>query len=145
MPSQRALLERIDADLVRAAIARAEQGTSGEIRVSVSRFFLGDLDTAARRIFVRLGMARTTDRNGVLIFVVPSRRRVRVLGDQGIHDRVGQAFWDDVAREIAGNFRAGRFTEGLEAGVRTIGIALAAHFPAADANPNELADEVDLA
>ncbi len=145
MPSQRALLEQIDADRVRAAIARAEQGTSGEIRVSVSRFFLGDLDTASRRTFVRLGMARTTDRNGVLIFVVPSRRRVRVLGDQGIHERVGQSFWDDVAREIADNFRAGRFTEGLEAGVQTIGRALAVHFPSADTNPNELADEVDLA
>lgn len=144
MPTQRALLKQIDADRVRTAIIQAESGTSGEIRVSLSRFFLGGVDTAARRTFIRLGMARTTDRNGVLIFVVPSRRRVRVLGDQGIHERVGQAFWDAVAREISDHFRAGRFTDGLEAGVRTVGAALSAHFPAQGANPNELADEVDL-
>ncbi|MFN8012194.1 MAG: TPM domain-containing protein [Holophagaceae bacterium] len=140
----RRLLKLIDADRVRSSIVQAEQGTRGEIRVSLSRYFLGDLDTAARRTFARLEMTRTSDRNGVLIFVVPSRRRVRVLGDQGIHHLVGQSFWDAVALEISEHFQAGRFTEGLEAGVRTIGAALAAHFPAQGANPNELADEVDL-
>jgi uncharacterized membrane protein len=144
MPSHRALLDQIDADRIKAAIAEAEKHTSGEIRVSVARFFLGGLDTAARRVFVRLGMDRTAGRNGVLILVVPSRRCIRVLGDQGIHERVGQAFWDSVAGTVSGHFKAGRFTEGLEAGVRSVGAALAAHFPAGSSDSNELPDELHL-
>lgn len=144
MPSHQELLKQIDASRVQAAIAEAERHTSGEIRVSVVRFFFGSLDAAARRTFVRLGMERTARRNGVLIFVVPSRRRIRVLGDQGIHEQVGQAFWDAVAGEISACFREGRFTEGLVDGVRAIGAALASHFPSDQADTNELADEVDL-
>src|SRR5262245_21666362 len=91
------LLASIDSARVKEAIREAEHQTSGEIVVSVAPFFWGNVDKAARRTFVRLGVDRTHARNGVLFFIVPSRRLFVVLGDQGIHDKVGQNFWNSVA------------------------------------------------
>ena len=113
--SQSKLLELIDDDRVKAAIVAAERETSGEIRVSISRFFWGSVRRAAVKAFARMGMRATRDRNGILFFVVPSRRRFVVLGDEGIHRKVGQDFWDELVAAMAGDFKEGKFTEGLVA------------------------------
>lgn len=143
--SRRKLLRTIDVDKVKAAIAAAERETSGEVRVSVARFFWGSVHHAARQAFARLGMTRTKDRNGILFFIVPARKRFVVLGDEGIHAKVGQKFWDCVAGLMSEHFKKGEFTEGLVAGIGEAGRELAAYFPfdpAADVN--ELADDVDF-
>ena len=135
----------IDAEAVKAAIQEAERATTGEIRVSVSTFFWGGVRRAAERAFERMGMIRTSHRNGVLIFVVPSRRKFVVLGDSGIHEKVGQEFWEGVAAAMSERFRKGDFTGGLVHGVAEAGRQLALHFPAgARANPDELPDDVDF-
>jgi uncharacterized membrane protein len=135
----------VDAQAVKAAIQEAERATTGEIRVSVSTFFWGSVRKAAERAFDRLGMRRTVHRNGVLIFVVPSRKKFVVLGDSGIHEKVGQEFWDAVAAAMEDRFRKGDFTGGLVHGVEEAGRQLALHFPAeGGANPDELSDDVDF-
>jgi len=143
--SRRKLMKTIDVERVQAAIAEAERETSGEVRVSVARFFWGSVHHAARRAFARLGMARTKDRNAVLFFVVPARKRFVVFGDAGIHARVGQEFWECVAGKMSDHFKKGEFTEGLVAGIEEAGRELAAHFPYdAKSDVNELADDVDF-
>jgi uncharacterized membrane protein len=117
------LLRKIDVERVRQAIAEAEHQTSGRVRVSVAPFFWGDVRRAAERAFTRLG------RQGVLIFVVPARRKFVVLGDEDIHAKVGQEFWDDVAAAMAERFRAGDFTGGLLHGIETAGKELAPALP----------------
>lgn len=140
---RRKLLQSIDAERVRRAIVAAERGTTGEIRVSVATFFWGSVRRNAERAFARLGMARTRERNGVLFFVVPSRRRFVVLGDEGIHARVGDDFWAAVSRALTADFRKSEFTEGLLRGIEEVGRRLAEHFPAGAENPNELPDALD--
>ncbi|HMA54026.1 MAG TPA: TPM domain-containing protein, partial [Acidobacteriota bacterium] len=109
------------------------------------RFFWGPVRRVAERAFARLGMAKTKDRNAVLFFIVPARKKFVVLGDQGIHDKVGQDFWDCVAALMTAHFRKGAFTEGLVAGIGEAGRQLAAHFPYdAKVDVNELADDVDF-
>ncbi len=141
----RARLRRlVDAEAVRQAIADAEARTSGEIRVSVSTFFFGNVRRTAERAFERMGMTATAQRNSVLIFVVPSRRTFVVLGDEGIHAKVGQEFWDAVAAAMSARFKAGDFTGGLVLGITEAGRQLAEHFPhQGERDRNELADEVD--
>jgi uncharacterized membrane protein len=141
----RARLRRlVDAEAVRQAIADAEARTSGEIRVSVSTFFFGNVRRTAERAFERMGMTATAQRNSVLIFVVPSRRAFVVLGDEGIHAKVGQEFWDAVAAAMSARFKAGDFTGGLVLGITEAGRQLAEHFPhQGDRDRNELADDVD--
>ena len=138
-------MKTIDAERVKKAIVDAEHETSGEIRVSVAPFFWGPVRRVAQRAFVRLKMDRTKDRNGILFFIVPSRRRFVVLGDEGIHACVGQEFWDSLASLLAGHFRKGEFTEGLVRAIGEGGAKLAAHFPYDPAGDvNELPDDIDF-
>jgi uncharacterized membrane protein len=143
--SRRKLMKTVDSEKIKAAIAAAERATSGEIRVSVARFFWGNVRRAAEGVFARLGMTRTKDRNGVLFFIVPARKKFVVLGDEGIHAKVGQEFWDCLARLMSGHFRKGEFTEGLVAAIGEAGQQLAAFFPYdAAADVNELSDDIDF-
>jgi uncharacterized membrane protein len=138
------LLRTIDNDRIKEAIRGAEKQTSGEICVSVSPLFWGDVQKAAEKVFVRLGMTRTKQRNAVLFFLVPSRRKFVVLGDAGIHEKVGQEFWHRMVHVVSEKFREGDFTDGLVDGIAAVGEQLAMHFPYnADGDKNELPDEVD--
>lgn len=143
--AHRKLARRVDAQKVRQAIEAAERQTSGEIRVSVAPFFWGSVRRAAERAFGRLGMRGTRDRNGVLFFVVPGRRRFVVLGDEGIHAKVGPEFWEKVAAAVSERFREGDFTGGLVHGIETVGRELATHFPfEGPKDVDELPNEVDF-
>jgi len=138
------LKKAIDAERVQKAIEQAERNTSGEVRVCVARFFWGSIDRAAHRAFARLGMDATAARNGVLFFVVPSRKRFMVLGDEGIHAKVGPEFWTRVAAAVGDHFRGGDFTEGLVGGIETVGKELGAHFPFdPETDRDELPNTVD--
>lgn len=138
------LLSLLDPDRISEAIREAESHSSAEIRVSVSGALWGDPRKRAERAFVKLGMTQTEHRNGVLIFVMPYRKRFAILGDAGIHAVVGQAFWDAVAEAMSERFKNGDFTGGLEHGIAEAGTRLAEHFPAEGRNPNELPNQVDL-
>ena len=143
--TRRRLQKLIDTEQVRKAIMAGESRTSGEIRVSVAPWFWGDVERAAERAFVRLGMMRTRERNGVLFFLVPARQSFVVRGDEGIHAHVGQAFWDDLAAAMSAYFRRGEFTQGLVFGIHAASEKLARHFPFdAERDVNELPDDVDL-
>ena len=143
--THRKLLQLIDSARIKEAIQKAERQTSGEIRVSVSRLFWGNVEKAAEKAFVRLGMTRTRERNGVFFFVVPSRRKFVVLGDQGIHAKVGQEFWRQVADRVSERFRERDFTGGLVKGIEEVGEQLAAHYPYDRASDvDELTNEVDF-
>jgi uncharacterized membrane protein len=133
---------RIDKERIKRAIQRAERRTSGEICVSISPFFWGDVWKAGMQAFERLGMTATRQRNAVLFFVVPSRHRFVVLGDRGIDQRVGPEFWERIARALSESFRHHDYTEGLVAGIEAVGEGLAEHFPRLESDVNELPDEV---
>jgi uncharacterized membrane protein len=142
--TRRKLLRVIDREKVKAAIESAEHQTSGEICVSVAPLFWGSVEKAADKAFVRMDMVHTKHRNGVLFFVVPSRRKFVVLGDQGIHEKVGQEFWDRIAAVLSEKFRDGDFTGGLVRGIEEVGKQLSVHFPYVKGDKDELPDDVDF-
>ena len=141
------LLRRLDIRLIEEAIERAEARTSGEIRVSVVGFFRGDLWALAERAFKRLGMTATRHRNAVLILVAPARHKFVVLGDEGIHARLGDSFWSTVKEALESRFREEEFTAGLVEAIDRIATGLAVHFPPAPSggDVNELSNSVDVA
>lgn len=143
--TRKQLLRIIDQAKIKNAIHQAELRTSGEICVSVAPLFWGNVQKAAEKAFVRMGMTKTKDRNSVLFFVVPSRRKFAVLGDSGIHEKVGQDFWEQIAKVVSERFREGNFTDGLVAGIDAVGEQLAAHFPYdASQDRDELSNEIDF-
>ena len=132
----------LDEARVVAAIAAAELRTAGEIRVVISRHHADDPVIAAEKEFERLGMTRTAARNGVLIFVAPRSRSFAVIGDTGIHEKCGPAFWRELADAMIEQFKRGAFTDGLVLGIERAGELLARHFPRSPDDRNELPDSV---
>lgn len=146
MSSGPRMVRGFDVTRIEAAIRAAERRTSGEIRVALSRwYFWGDVRRAGERAFLRLGMQRTPERNGVLLFVVPWRRRFVILGDTGIHDQIGPDGWQRIADRLAPGLRAGDPSAALEAAIADIGERLALAFPSrGEAQPGRLPDDVAL-
>ena len=139
-----AFLGAIDDARIVSAIQAAEARSRGEIRVHVAEGLVPDARRAAEADFVRLGMAATAERNGVLILVAPESRSFAVVGDRGIHERCPPGFWDEVAAGIASEFRESRFTDGIVSAVTRVADELARHFPRrpGEEDRNELPDGV---
>lgn len=129
------------------AIARAEDRTSGEIRVHVSkRWIEKDPYHRAQKLFIRLGMNRTTLRNAVLLYVNLRRRKFAIYGDEGIHQNVGQRYWEKIARDLSQDLRGTHHENAIAMAVTKIGDALAENFPIDSEHPNrnELSNDVTI-
>jgi putative membrane protein len=74
--------------------------------------------------------------------VTPRDRRVEIVADVGIHSKVGQAAWEELAQEITVAARAGQLVDGMLSAIRKAGALLAQHFPPSERNPNELSDRM---
>lgn len=138
----REFLKQLRDEEISAAIRAAEHITSGEIRVFVTHKKIADPIEAAQTAFVKMGMTKTRERNGVLIFVAPRTQKFAVIGDEGVHKRCGNQFWQAMAAEMSGHFKKSEFTPGIVHGVRKAGELLAQHFPRRPDDRNELPDRV---
>ncbi len=136
-------LSQLDHDRIVRAIKDAEAKTSAEIRVYLQRGKLvGDPVAAAVKRFHRLGMQKTRERNAVLIFVAARSQKFAVIGDEAIHQRCGEVYWQYVVDLMREHFRSERFSDAIVDAVRDIGRVLAEHFPKRAESTNELPDEV---
>lgn len=125
-----------------AAIKRAENKTSGEIRVHLEAHTDEPNLEHAKKIFEEAGMTRTELRNGVLFYLAVEDHQFSILGDKGINDKVPDDFWEGIRNEMQSHFKAGAFTEGLVKGIDRAGKALQEYFPVQDDDINELPDEI---
>lgn len=127
-----------------AAIREAERLTSGEIRVYVeSRCrFVNPVDRAVE-LFYGLKMEKTELRNGTLLYIAIKDHQLAIFGDEGIHQKVGNVFWQEAVKHILSEFNAAHFCEGIIQIVTEIGEALRNHFPYdSHTDKNELPDEI---
>jgi uncharacterized membrane protein len=129
---------------ITSAIQSAERCTSGEIRVYVERHcrYVDPLDRAAE-VFAGLQMEKTEARNGVLVYVAIKDRQLALFGDKGIHEKVGDAFWNQQVKNILSHFNKANYSGGIAVVVAEIGKALEHHFPYdPDTDKNELPDDI---
>ncbi len=133
-----------DAEVI-GAIRDAEGKTSGEIRVFITNREIGADDVVARAAnrFEKLGMTATRERNAVLLYFAPRSHQFAVVGDKGVQEKSGDAFWQEVASAIRDRLRNGRFTEAVVGGITIVGDALAHHFPRRSDDRNELPNEIE--
>jgi uncharacterized membrane protein len=129
---------------IRQAIMNAELDTSGEIRVHIENTFSGDVMDRAAYVFKRLGMDKTVQRNGVLIYLAVKNRRFAVIGDSGIHSVVPENYWNDIKANMLDHFRENRFTDGLIEAIGATGHHLKKHFPHQRDDVNELPDDISF-
>jgi putative membrane protein len=95
----------------------------------------------AEQSFIGQGVTETRDRSGVLLFLSETERRVELLADRGIHERVGADAWQALVNDVVAAIRTGRAASGISSAVDAIGVRLAQHFPPAPDDTNELPDE----
>jgi uncharacterized membrane protein len=142
---QKEFLAQLDQERIVEAIRGAERNTSGEIRVHVQpKARGGELRWVAERTFERLGMTKTAERNGVLLFIAAEENRFVILGDKGIDEKVPAGFWDDIAAKLTIHFKNGQFTDGIVEAVEAAGEHMKEFFPRRDDDVNELSDEIDV-
>ncbi len=127
-----------------AFVGDAEMATSGEIRVHIETSCTEDVLDRASWVFKKLGMHKTTERNGVLFYLAVSDRKFAIIGDAGINAKVPAGFWDEISTLLQKNFREGKFTEGLAEGIVLAGKQLKTHFPYNKDDVNELSDEISF-
>ena len=132
---------------IEAAVTRSEQQHRGELRFAIE----ADLDPRAVlkgitprqraiEVFSQLRVWDTEENSGVLIYVQLIDRDIEIIADRGINARVAQAEWDAICTRMEAEFRAGRFEAGALAGIGEVTTLLTHHFPAREANSDELPD-----
>ena len=142
----RTLFSDGDLEAIAAAVHEAERNTSAKIRVHLERRVPRGADALARarHVFAHLAMDATAERNGVLIYLAVEDRKLALVGDQGVHARVGEAYWPRVRDAMVAQLRAGAPREAVVHAVMDVGLVLQKFFPRGPDDRNELSDEVSL-
>src|SRR5437667_10007163 len=132
----RRFLGMTEFDAVSDAIKAAESHTSAGIRGALGRRLPrrccgARVDALARAggLFTKLGMHRTAERHGVLIYLAVDDRTLAVVGDVGIHGRVGDRLWRGVRDGMLEKLRAGAPREAIIGAIEGIGHERARHYP----------------
>lgn len=132
---------------VEAAIAASEREHEGELRFVLEgclpldyAFKADGCRQRALGLFADLRVWDTVHNSGVLIYIELLDRRVEIVADRGIHNKVGDEFWATVCRRMEAAFSQGAFEEGTVGAIAEITAVLRQHFPALSGNVNELPD-----
>jgi uncharacterized membrane protein len=133
---------------IEAAVTQSERLHRGELRFAIEagldpRTLLRGVTPRQRAIdvFSQLRVWDTAENSGVLLYVQLIDRDIEIVADRGINACVAQAEWDAICTRMEAAFRERRFEAGVLAGISEVTSLLAHHFPAREANPNELSDQ----
>jgi len=128
-------------------IAGIEKKTSAEIRVVVrhkKHWSERKLDArqVAEREFITLGMTRTRQGTGILVFILVSERKFELLADKGIIAVLPADFWTNIAGKLSEHFSRRNFYHGLSTSLAEIGEILESKLPPSADNPDELSNDI---
>jgi putative membrane protein len=92
--------------------------------------------------FYHNGLYRTKEQTGVLIFISLLERKVWILGDRGINEKIPPGYWQSLTDDLAAGLRSGKAAETLCRVIAGCGDELARHFPRRADDRNELPDDI---
>jgi uncharacterized membrane protein len=138
------MLTASEKEEIQECIRLAELKTSGEIRVHIDKKCDSDPFEKAITIFNKLKMYQTRDRNGVLIYISFSNRKLAIIGDEGINSVVPTDFWESTKNELIFRFKRNEFAQGIIDAVNEAGKQLKQYFPVKSDDKNELSNEITM-
>jgi hypothetical protein len=125
------------------AVADAERGSSGEVRVHIEpRCPSGDALDRARALFQSLGMHRTRRGTGVLLYIATEDHRAAIFAGPGLYEASEASFWQAITQRVAAGFKNRRPADGIVAALQMIGERLREHAAGEDVSGNELPNEL---
>lgn len=98
----------------------------------------------ALRHFVEAGVYDTRDKTGILIFISEMERRVELIADRGINEKIEESKWKEIVDNIVDGIKQGKWEEHLVESIRMCGELLEKHFPIKPDDTNELKNEIDV-
>ncbi len=101
-----------------------------------------EVEEAAIHSFYRRNINNTTDHTGILIYISLFERKVRVVADRGINEKVDQDVWQEIVKIITAGIRAKAQAQAIVAAVDRCADILSSHFPLKAGDRNELGNEV---
>lgn len=110
-------------------IKDAEHNTSGEILFYIEAKCEGDPLQRAIEVFHHLRLHEKHHRNGVLIYLATKHRKFAIVGDEGVHSKIPDSFWEDTKNKMLEFFKEGKIADGVCEGVKLVGKKLKEHFP----------------
>ncbi|MGC4130105.1 MAG: TPM domain-containing protein [Bergeyella sp.] len=125
------------------AIQTAEDCSTGEIRIHIDSNTETDNAKMAFEVFQTLCKGKTAERNAVLFHINFEQKYLTIIGDEGIHEKVHQDFWNQLHDHITSEFAKGNYYTALKNAVLETGKELKKFFPVINGNnPNELPNEI---
>jgi len=115
---------------------------------ALKRFFIGirrreeAVRLRAERGFFEKGLYKTKKNTGVLFFLSLLERKVWVLADKGIYEKMDQETLNRFAHGVSRGIKEGRACEALSQAVQEIGELLSRHFPITPDDTDELPNAV---
>ncbi len=138
---QKFLSKKEEQDVI-DAISKAEDNTSGELKVHLESNSKTDPFKRATEVFDQLQMNKTELKNGVLIYIAVEDKAIAIIGDSGINKVVHSNFWDQTIELILNGFKNENMKQGLVDGILKTGEELKKYFPFREGDINELSDEI---
>ncbi|OGP78733.1 MAG: hypothetical protein A2V86_17135 [Deltaproteobacteria bacterium RBG_16_49_23] len=123
----RSLLERMDG-LKKLFVGRKRKEEAVRLR--------------AERAFFEKGLYKTKKNTGVLFFLSLLERKVWVLADKGIYEKMNQETLNQYALGVSKGIREGRACDALCQAIQEIGVLLSNHFPITPDDTDELSNAV---
>lgn len=124
------------------AIRCEEKRTNAEIRVCVTDKLIFRPKRYAWRLFERIGMRDTKNRNAALIVMMPRVKQIVMIGDTGLDNKVPAEYWEESVKAMVKRMHEAGPLASLEEGLQRLGETLSQHWPATDDDVNELPDEI---
>lgn len=140
-------LSKSDFEELTEDIGKIEAETTGEVRLcfKLKRGFHERKLTSreiAMKEFFKLGMDKTEEKTGVLIFILFGEKKFEIVADEGINSKIKQETWDLIINHLNSEFSQGNFKTGLMKCLNEIKIILVKEFPARFVNKNELSNDI---
>lgn len=94
----------------------------------------------AQAQFYAQGVQLTPHHSGVLFFVSLAERYIEIVADKGIHEKLGEAHWQDIVDKFVAQVRRGRVVDGFVDAIGACGAAMAEHYPKDPGDTDQLSD-----
>jgi uncharacterized membrane protein len=140
-------LSKEELDEIQSAINIIEKETSGEIRLCLrlKRNFR-DRKKSPREIaigdFYKLGMDKTKDGTGVLVYIFFKERLFEIIADKNIYEKIDKSKFDFIIHAMALNFGNKNYAGGILHCLNEIGEVMKKEFPIEQDDINELPNEI---